>query len=85
MKPTNSTPSDSTSAEKMISPITRRDMLRRSGCGFGALALTALLANDPASASDSTAGTETDPLAAKKPHFTARAKRVIFLFMPGGP
>ena len=54
----------------------RRQMLRSVGGGFGALALSAMLA-DEASASS--------PLAPRAPHFPARAKRVIFLFMPGGP
>lgn len=55
--------------------LNRRLMLQRSAAGFGALALRGLLS-----------ATETaDPLAAKKPHFPARAKRVIFLFMKGGP
>ncbi len=58
----------------------RRELLRRAGAGFGSLALTALLA-DEARAVPSAA----DPLAARAPHFPARAQRVIFLFMPGGP
>jgi uncharacterized protein (DUF1501 family) len=59
-------------------------MLRRAGLGFGAWALLDLLGRDsllpaaPSSASD-------NPLAAKPPHFAARAKHVIFLFMQGGP
>jgi hypothetical protein len=58
-------------------------MLRRCASGFGALALTALLA-------DESPGTELapgarDPLAPRPPHFPARARRVIFLFMKGGP
>ena len=52
--------------------ISRREILRRAGNGFGLLALRGLLAAD-------------DPLAVQKPHFAARAKRVIFLFMHGGP
>src|SRR4051794_22007755 len=57
----------------------RRQLLRSAGAGFGSLALTALLADEarPAPA--------TNPLAPREPHFRARAKRVIFLFMPGGP
>jgi Protein of unknown function (DUF1501) len=57
----------------------RRAFLRSAGCGFGSLALAALLAEDGLLAS------ETDPLAPKKPHHDATAKRVIFLFMSGGP
>ncbi|MDB5290368.1 MAG: hypothetical protein JWL69_1609, partial [Phycisphaerales bacterium] len=59
-------------------PLSRRDMLRSAGCGFGYLALAGLCAQA------SVAGA-TDPLAAKAPPMPARAKRVIFLFMQGGP
>src|ERR1700734_1970621 len=59
---------------------TRRQLLQRAGAGFGSLALTALLADEARSTSSST-----NPLAPREPHFKARAKRVIFLFMPGGP
>jgi hypothetical protein len=55
--------------------LSRRAMLQRSAAGFGGLALHGLLS---AAAVD-------NPLQAKKPHFPARAKRVIFLFMKGGP
>ena len=57
----------------------RRQVLRCVGAGFGSLALTAMLAEEVA------AGQASNPLAARRPHFPARAKRVIFLFMPGGP
>ncbi len=57
--------------------LNRREMLSRSGGGFGALALSALLAEESLAAEH--------PLAVRRPHFQARAKRVIFLFMPGGP
>jgi hypothetical protein len=64
---------------------TRREFLWEAGAGFTGLALTAMLAEDGffgrASASESTA----DPLAARPPHFPARARNVIFLFMYGGP
>ncbi|MFO0926232.1 MAG: DUF1501 domain-containing protein [Gemmataceae bacterium] len=60
--------------------LTRREMLRQSGTGFGALALAALLADDQARAAS-----PPDPLAPKPSHFPPRAKRVIFLFMHGGP
>ena len=63
----------------MFHPLSRREMLLRSANGFGAAALAALLQ------SESRAGTAPDPFAPKKPHFPARAKSVIFLFMDGGP
>src|SRR5947209_17638692 len=59
----------------------RRQWLQRVGNGFGALALSGLLSEETACAAARTA----NPLAVKQPHFKARAKRVIFLFMPGGP
>ena len=57
----------------------RRQLLQRAGAGFGSLALSALLADE------ARAVPAIGPLAPKEPHFKARAKRVIFLFMPGGP
>ncbi len=56
---------------------TRRNMLKSTAVGFGHLAFTALLQREAIAASH--------PLAAKSPHFPARAKRIVFLFMKGGP
>ena len=56
-------------------PLTRRQMLRRCAGGFGAVALAALL-DDRAYGST--------PFTPKAPHFPARARSVIFLFMEGG-
>ncbi|HYE76649.1 MAG TPA: DUF1501 domain-containing protein, partial [bacterium] len=56
----------------------RRRMLQSASAGFGYLALQGLLGAEAQAA-------VMNPLAAKKPHFPARAKRVIFLFMKGGP
>ena len=58
------------------SSVSRRDWLRHTACGFGYLALAGLCQE---------ARGEESPLAAKPPHFPAKAKRVIFLFMQGGP
>lgn len=63
-------------------PISRRRMLKRAGCSFGYLALTSLLADLARAAGAVDAA---NPLAPRAPHFPARAKRVIFLFMHGGP
>ncbi|WP_435011581.1 DUF1501 domain-containing protein [Tundrisphaera lichenicola] len=71
-----------TPADLRTSPIGRRDFLRAGG-GFGTLALAGLLA-DEARAQGTPSSTQADPLAPKPPHFPARAKRVIFLFMTGG-
>ncbi len=58
----------------------RRQLLKRSAVGFGWLALGSLLSDELVVQAASA-----DPLAEKPPHFPARAKRVIFLFMKGGP
>src|SRR5438445_5922905 len=62
-------------------PLSRRQMLAQCANGFGALALTALLGDAAYGASPA----DQDPLAPKSPHFKAKAKNVIFLFMDGGP
>lgn len=62
-------------------PITRREMLRRVGTGFGTLGLAGVLADAGLLGAAETA---TNPLAPRTAHFPARAKRVIFLFMNGG-
>jgi uncharacterized protein (DUF1501 family) len=61
--------------------ITRRWFFKQCGVGVGAIALAELLGATVASA----AATAADPLAPKRPHFTPKAKRVIYLFMAGGP
>src|SRR3954465_3688742 len=55
----------------------RRRVLQAAGAGFGSLALAAMLADE--------AKADLNPLAPRPPHFPPRARRVIFLFMPGGP
>jgi hypothetical protein len=53
-------------------------MLQTAACGFGSLALAGLC-------HEQTRGAAANPTAAKRPHFAPRAKRVLFLFMQGGP
>src|SRR5262245_52194024 len=68
-------------------PTSRREFLRRSGCGFGMLALTSLLDAEGLLANDALPDkvAPANPLLPKAPHFLARARNVIFLFMSGGP
>jgi hypothetical protein len=66
-----------------VPAVSRRHLLQRAAGGFGALALASLLAED-APAATPPPGLAADPLAPRAPHFPARAKRVIFLFMTGG-
>jgi len=72
----------------------RRQMLRRFANGFGMLGLAGLLAEDfvkgGALANGAPAGGGygafgNNPLAMRAPMFTPKAKRIIFLFMSGGP
>src|SRR6516165_2150203 len=68
---------------------TRRELLWEIGGGFGSVALAGLLATDGFLARQSVAADGSTPFrnprAPKQPHFTAKAKSVIFLFMYGGP
>ena len=65
-------------------PFSRREMIRRSACGFGALALAGICA-DHVVADHVAADDKRNSLALRPPMFPPRAKRVIFIFMQGGP
>ncbi len=66
----------------------RRTWLHRAGCGFGLLGLASLL-NETGGLgtlrADDLGARVLDPLAPVKPHFEAKAKRVIWIFVNGGP
>ena len=57
--------------------LSRRQMLRNMGAGFGSVALADMLAPEATAAKS--------PLMPRAPHFAPKAKRIIQLFMPGGP
>ena len=59
------------------------DQLR--GVGLGSIALSSLLAEDAVPPAQAAADDLTSPFAAKKAHFDAKVKRVIYLFQSGGP
>src|SRR4051812_17493438 len=59
--------------------MSRRQMLRRSGAGIGAIALAQLLGAPRAEAAGSPS------LAPRQPHFAPKAKRFVHLFANGGP
>lgn len=61
---------------------TRRHLFNQCGVGVGAMALSNLMMG---SLQSNEAHSSSNPLAPKPTHFPARAKRVIFLFMAGGP
>jgi hypothetical protein len=60
----------------MNQPISRREMIRSAGAGLGSVALIGMLADERARGAGARPGS---------PHFAARAKHNIVLFMPGGP
>lgn len=62
----------------------RRSLLRSVSAGFGYIAFAGLAAQAAAREQTPEAGTM-NPLSPKEPHFAAKAKRVIFLCMQGGP
>ena len=67
---------------------TRREFLWQAGAGFTGTALAGLMALEGSklqASSGASTGKETNPLKPRRPHYPAKAKSVIFLFMYGGP
>ncbi len=64
---------------------TRREFLNQAGCGFGGLALNAMLSQSALSADLQTSGFNSKSLEERATMFAPRAKRIIFVFMQGGP
>lgn len=79
--------------KKNLSSLSRRELLCRSGLGFGSLALQHLLSNSESAALNAAdqriepqrASVGVNPLLPRLPHFAAKAKRVIHIFANGGP
>jgi hypothetical protein len=65
--------------------LTRRDLLRRCGLGMGMIGLTGVLADAGRLHAAPAAPASGSPLAPRQPHFPAKARRVVHLFMNGGP
>ncbi len=65
--------------------LSRRGLLSRIGMGFGSLALGKLMQESSASAAATASSLAENPLAVRTPHFAPKAKRVVHLFMNGGP
>ncbi len=68
--------------EEAVKALTRRHFFRRCQVGVGSMALASLLAQESPAAP---AARRKNPMREKQPHFTPRAKRVIFLHMAGSP
>ncbi|MEQ1830274.1 MAG: DUF1501 domain-containing protein, partial [Pirellula sp.] len=70
-------------------PSSRREFLRRSGIGFGSLAMASMLADESprllADTAMAAGQSHPNPMFPKQPQFAAKAKAVIHLFMNGGP
>lgn len=71
------------SDQRAASLQSRRHLLKGTAVGFGNLALTAMLAGESRGAEK--IAQPRNSLSDRPPHFAARAKRVVFLFMKGGP
>src|SRR5258708_40147232 len=66
--------------------ITRRQALQDAAVGFGAMAVNSMLQQEGLFAAESAMAKErTFDLRPKQPHFPATAKRVIFIYIGGGP
>lgn len=63
----------------------RRDMLQRCGTGLGMMALAGVLADERALIAGTPDTAPLDPMAPRQPHYAAKAKHVVHLFMNGGP
>src|SRR6266550_8099176 len=66
-------------------PLTRREMSLQCANGFGALALMALLGDRAFAGASNHAAPSAGPMTPRAPHFAAKARNVIFLYMDGGP
>lgn len=64
-----------------VLPLSRRQLLKSASAGFGMVALAGLLGQQARAEDKSNASPK--PLAPKAPHFPAKAKRIIFIFMQG--
>ena len=77
------------STPSMSAEISRRQLLAKAGCGFGMLGLTSLLQQEGMLAESALADTFSsralNPLAPQKSHFDAKATRIVWLFINGGP
>jgi len=70
-------------SDPTLAGLTRRHFFSRCGVGLGSIALASLIDRNAVRAEGSTGLTQ--PLAPRATHFRPRAKKVIYLFMAGGP
>ncbi len=74
-------------SQQFLQQQTRRHFFNQCGVGVGSMALANLISDSSEAASSDAASPDAsrNPLAPKPTHFPARAKRVIYMFMAGGP
>src|SRR5580704_12070729 len=65
--------------------LNRRQLLTRCGTGMGMLSLASLLGEEAGAAPEGAASRALNPLAPRSPHFPGKVKRVIHIFLNGGP
>ncbi len=70
--------------QELLRASTRRHLFAQTGFGLGAIALQQLLSENSYGSATTTVAAA-DPMAVRPPQFPAKAKRVIYLFMAGGP
>ncbi len=63
----------------------RRDFLKKAGAGFGLMGLAGLLQGDGLLGANIQPAGTLDPLSPRMPHYPAKAKSIIWLFMEGAP
>lgn len=71
--------------QQLLLASTRRHLFAQSGFGIGAIALHQLLGESGFATPAAPAPSAGEAMAVRAPHFPARAKRVIYMFMAGGP
>ncbi len=82
----SSMPSSSTpTAGNVLLASSRRRVLESTALGFGYLALRSLMGEPRVMGQDPTGPSTGVPLVSTGPHLRPRAKRIVFLFMKGGP
>ena len=79
-------PKDGSDFRSFSAGLNRRQFLNSVGGGIGAIALAKILSEENRlSASSSIGGTQANPFEGMVPHFEPKVKRIIYLFMHGGP
>lgn len=79
-------PKDGNEFRSFSAGLNRRQFLNNVGGGIGAIALAKILSEENRlSASSSIGGTQANPFEGMVPHFEPKVKRIIYLFMHGGP